>query len=97
VFVGSMNMDQRSNLLNTEQGLVVDSPALAQAVSEFFGTVTQPANAWKLALKDGDKGEITWTSEDKGQPTTVEHEPDVGLLKRGEVQLLRLLPLDGLL
>jgi putative cardiolipin synthase len=38
VFVGSMNMDRRSALLNTEQGIVVDSPALAKAVAQFFAT-----------------------------------------------------------
>ncbi|MEO8160530.1 MAG: phospholipase D family protein, partial [Arenimonas sp.] len=101
VFVGSMNMDQRSSLLNTEQGIVVDSPALAQAVAQFFTSVTQPANAWRLALEDKDgkgaDGQILWTSEKDGKSETLDHEPEVGVMMRGEVLLLKLLPIDGLL
>jgi putative cardiolipin synthase len=101
VFVGSMNMDRRSALLNTEQGIVVDSPALAKAVAQYFATVTQPANAWRLALEDkgGDSGpgQVLWVDEEGGKPRTLDHEPEVGPLKRGEVLLFKLLPIDGLL
>jgi putative cardiolipin synthase len=100
-FVGSMNMDQRSALLNTEQGLVVDSPALAQAVAQFFSTVTQPANAWRLALEDkggdGGGGQLLWVDEVDGKPRTTDHEPEVGAMRRIEVILLKLLPIDGML
>jgi putative cardiolipin synthase len=101
VFVGSMNMDRRSALLNTEQGIVVDSPALAKAVAQYFATVTLPANAWRLALEDkggdGDGGQILWKSEEGGKAQVLDHEPEVGPLKRGELLLLKLLPIDGLL
>jgi putative cardiolipin synthase len=101
VFVGSMNMDRRSALLNTEQGIVVDSPALAKAVAQYFATVTQPANAWRLSLEDkggdGGGGQVLWTGEEGGESKTYDHEPDVGPLKRGEVLLFKLLPIDGLL
>jgi putative cardiolipin synthase len=101
VFVGSMNMDRRSALLNTEQGIVVDSPALARAVAQFFSTVTLPANAWRLALEDkggdGGGGQLLWVGEEDGKVQTVDHEPEVGPLKRGEVLLFKLLPIDGLL
>jgi Phosphatidylserine/phosphatidylglycerophosphate/cardiolipin synthases and related enzymes len=36
VFIGSMNMDQRSKLLNTEMGIIVDCPALAIGGDEFL-------------------------------------------------------------
>jgi putative cardiolipin synthase len=100
-FVGSMNLDQRSANLNTEQGIVVDSPALAKAVAQYFATVTQPANAWRLSLEDkggdGGKGQILWVDEKDGKPRTTDHEPEVGPIKRTEVLLLRLLPIDGML
>jgi putative cardiolipin synthase len=96
-----MNMDRRSALLNTEQGIVVDSPALAKAVAQFFATVTQPANAWRLALEDkggdGGGGQVLWVSEKDGKPETLDHEPEVGPLKRTELILFKLLPIDGLL
>ena len=100
-FIGSMNLDQRSAKLNTEQGIVVDSPALAQYVSQFFATVTQPANAWRLAQEDkggdGGGGQILWLDEKDGKPRTTDHEPEVGPMRRTEVMLLRLLPIDGML
>jgi putative cardiolipin synthase len=102
VFVGSMNMDQRSAKLNTEQGLMVDSPALAKAVAQYFATVTQPANAWRLSLEDKDgngkgNGQILWVDEVDGKPRTTDHEPEVGPMRRAEVILLKLLPIDGML
>ena len=39
IFVGSFNFDQRSALLNTEMGLVIDSPTLAQRLAETFDTL----------------------------------------------------------
>lgn len=33
-FVGSMNMDQRLKLLNIEMVVIIDAPALAQAVKK---------------------------------------------------------------
>ena len=100
-FVGSMNLDQRSAKLNTEQGIVVDSPALAQAVAQYFATVTLPANAWRLAQEDkggdGGGGQILWIDEKDGKPRTTDHEPEVGPLRRTEVMLLKLLPIDGML
>ena len=100
-FVGSMNLDQRSENLNTEQGIVVDSPALAQAVAQYFATVTLPANAWRLAQEDkggdGGGGQVLWVDEKDGKPRTTDHEPEVGPLRRTEVMLLRLLPIDGML
>jgi putative cardiolipin synthase len=100
-FIGSMNLDQRSAKLNTEQGMVVDSPALAQAVSQYFATVTLPANAWRLAREDkggdGGGGQILWIDEKDGKPRTTDHEPEVGPLRRTEVMLLKLLPIDGML
>jgi putative cardiolipin synthase len=36
IFVGSFNFDQRSALLNTEMGLVIESPVLVQRLAAFF-------------------------------------------------------------
>ena len=42
IFVGSFNFDLRSALLNTEMGLVIDSPALAQRLAEVFDSTGAP-------------------------------------------------------
>lgn len=102
VFIGSMNMDQRSKLLNTEMGFVVDSPELAKAVADFFATATLPANAYRLALEAADgsgggSGQLVWITSDDGKSVTLTKEPEVGLVKRAEVLLFKILPIDSLL
>jgi putative cardiolipin synthase len=102
VFVGSMNMDQRSKLLNTEMGIIVDSPALAKAVGDFFATAILPANAYRLSLESkdgagGGSGQILWSTSEDGKPVTLTSEPGVGAMRRIEVLLLQMLPIDGLL
>jgi putative cardiolipin synthase len=97
VFIGSMNMDQRSKLLNTEMGVIVDSPALAKAVGDFFDRGA--ANAFQVELKDGPLGhkQLVWIAQENGETRTFEHEPGASAQRRLETLLLRLLPIDGLL
>jgi len=102
VFVGSMNMDQRSKLLNTEMGFVVDSPALAEAVAQFFITATLPANAYRLALErssgeGGGSGQLLWITSEDGKLVTLTSEPGVGPINRVKLMLLQILPIDSLL
>ncbi len=101
VFVGSMNMDLRSKLLNTEMGVIVDSPPLAEATAGFFDEAIKPDNAFEVVLRKSASGRVTglqWQSVGgDGKPLVGEHEPGVSALRRFEVDLLRVLPLDGLL
>jgi len=101
VFVGSMNMDQRSKLLNTEMGVIVDCPGLAKAIAEFFSKAIEPASAFHVKLedpKDGHKaGDLQWITQDKGVPVVVDSEPEATGGRKIEVSLLKLLPIDGLL
>jgi putative cardiolipin synthase len=60
VFVGSFNLDPRSENLNTEIGLLVDNPELARAVADSILNDMRAGNAWKLRL--GDKGHTEWVS-----------------------------------
>lgn len=96
VFIGSLNMDQRSKLLNTEMGVIVDSPGLARAISDFFHTATQPSNAYQVTI-DPASHHLIWKAEDDGRPVTYENDPGANTKRRAEVTLLRLLPIDGLL
>jgi putative cardiolipin synthase len=100
VFVGSMNMDERSKLLNTEMGIIVDSAPLAQAVAQFFDTATAPASAYHVML--GAKGsphddDLLWQATDGGKPITFNHDPEATVQRRAEVQMLKLLPIEGML
>jgi phosphatidylserine/phosphatidylglycerophosphate/cardiolipin synthase-like enzyme len=56
IFVGSMNFDQRSMHLNTEIGLLIDSPELAEELARRFAAMAQPANATRYDGKQSGKG-----------------------------------------
>ncbi len=100
VFIGSMNMDARSKLLNTEMGIIVDSAPLAQAVTRFFDAATVPASAYHVVLIPAGSphaGDMQWQAIKDGKPVTYSHDPDATMQRRVEVQLLKLLPIEGLL
>ena len=60
VFVGSMNLDPRSEELNSEMGVVVASEALAAQVAGIVERDIQPGNAW--AVSRGPRGRLRWTA-----------------------------------
>jgi putative cardiolipin synthase len=102
VFIGSLNMDQRSKLLNTEMGLIIDSTRLAQAVTEFFDTATLPDNAFRVVLQESPesksgKAKMTWFWSESGREMSERSDPGVSKKRRLEVLVMRLLPIEGLL
>ena len=60
VFVGSLNLDPRSIYINTEMGLLVENPELAQEVAATVERSMTPENGWRVYL--GDKGHLRWES-----------------------------------
>ena len=62
VFVGSFNFDPRSEKLNTEMGFIIESPLLAQRVSNAF-LHTVPENAYQLGLSDS--GHLYWIERER--------------------------------
>ena len=101
VFIGSMNMDQRSKLLNTEMGIIVDCPQLAAAVKAFVDTAMLPANAYHVMLTApagrSRGGKLQWHGSEGGKSVTYDHDPDTAMSRRLEVRLLMLLPIDEML
>jgi len=97
VFIGSMNMDQRSKLLNTEMGIIVDCPALAVAVTNFFDTAIQPASAYHVTLSAPHGGRMQWQDSEKGKLVTYHRDPEASMKRRLEVDLLRFMPIEGML
>jgi cardiolipin synthase C len=102
VFVGSMNLDPRSKLLNTEMGVLADSPQLAAEVARFFEQAADPHNAFRVQLErngapSASGGHLSWSWDDHGTPVSSEHEPDVSAARHLEFALARLLPIEGLL
>jgi putative cardiolipin synthase len=97
VFIGSMNFDRRSATLNTEIGLLIDSPELATQVAARFAEMTQPANAYRVELVEGSDGSdhLRWRSLDEdGRMTTTRLEPARSNWQRFKLGWSMLLPID---
>jgi putative cardiolipin synthase len=98
VFIGSMNFDERSDKLNTELGVIIDSPELANELAERFEAAAQPANSYVLALgRPGATGkpDLEWRTEENGTAIVYDKEPRVDLWRRFKVDALSLLPIEG--
>ncbi len=98
LFIGSMNFDQRSMHLNTEIGLIIDSPELARQTAARFEAMASPPNSYGLALLPRDGGRsprLVWRTEEDGKAVEYDTEPERSDGQRRKVKLLSLLPLDA--
>ncbi|WP_431637697.1 phospholipase D family protein [Dyella sp. KULCS107] len=100
VFIGSMNMDERSKLLNTEMGIIVDNAPLAEAVERYFDDASRPTSAWRVMLdptKPAADAGLRWQGDEGGQLVTHDSDPDATAGRKAEVGLIKLLPVESLL
>jgi putative cardiolipin synthase len=93
VYVGSMNLDPRSAFLNTEMGILADSPELAEQLLQQFDFSTSPELSYRVRLEPD--GELVWYDRGGGHDRRWQHEPDASFLRRAGVTLQRLLPIDS--
>jgi putative cardiolipin synthase len=76
-------------------GVIVDSAPLAQAVTDFFTSATQPQSAFAVEL--GHDGHVIWRTEKDGKPDTFHLAPGANPKRRAQIVLYRLLPIEQLL
>lgn len=95
VFVGSANFDHRSFRLNTEIGVMIDSPQLAAQVAQRFEAITQPANSYHVLLSKDDSGKprLAWNTEENGRKIEYTDEPG-SKLRELEVGIMSMLPIE---
>jgi putative cardiolipin synthase len=96
VFVGSLNLDPRSVDLNTELGIIVESPELAKELARQFEELTRPAYAYRLDLDPSD-GDLVWISEENGREVRFTRDPGVGFWRRFSTGILSLFAPESLL
>ncbi|HTT13168.1 MAG TPA: phospholipase D family protein [Burkholderiaceae bacterium] len=95
IFVGSFNLDPRSARLNTEMGVVLESPHLATRLSEMFDTAF-PQSAYEARLT-ADGSDIEWIEETAAGAVRHASTPGVGAFKLLWIRFLSILPIDWLL
>ena len=93
VFVGSMNLDPRSAFLNTEMGVLVESPELAEQLRSQFERTIGPDLSYRVVLEEGEG--LVWYDRAQGRERRLEREPDASSGRRLAVTLLRLVPMES--
>jgi putative cardiolipin synthase len=96
VFVGSFNLDPRSERLNTEDGIVVRSAELGAQATRLFDQGISPSNSYRLAiLGESPVSEewhgLVWITEENGREVHYYHDPMTDFWCRFEVRFLSLL------
>lgn len=95
LFVGSVNLDARSARENTEQGLIIDSPQLAEQVLSLL-TANKMDSAYRLRLAEGCDS-IEWVDVEDGKEVIYGDEPNAGFLLKFGLRLLAPIPPEELL
>ena len=95
VFIGSFNFDPRSAMLNCEMGFLIDSPLMAQQVSEVFdGPLAKVSYRPELSADE----RMMWleTGPD-GKVSIWQQEPGATLFQQITLTVIGLLPIQWLL
>ena len=79
LFAGSMNLDPRSRLPNTEVGVMLESRELGAQLGALFDQAMQPAHSFRLALEADPQmpgsTQLVWHAEADGRPVRYNEEP----------------------
>jgi len=97
LFIGSMNYDERSKRINTEIGLIIQSPELAQQTARRFDAMVKPSECYIVGLIPtgaSGKSRLVWRTEKDGRMVEYAREPARSGWQRLKVKLLALLPID---
>jgi putative cardiolipin synthase len=93
VFIGSFNLDPRSADLNTEVGLLVESPELAAQTVAYMDEGVAPESSYRVLL--GSDGDVVWVSEVDGGERRWTHEPETGGWQRFVADVIKLFPIQS--
>jgi putative cardiolipin synthase len=92
VFIGSFNLDPRSQALNTEIGVMIDSPEIAGQVGELMDEGVAPGSAFHVTLDKNDN--LVWTNEYKESKVEYDTDPETSLLYRFLIEIVGMLPIE---
>jgi len=90
IFIGSFNFDPRSANINTELGVIIQSPELAvQATTLLLAALDE--NTFEVFLND--KGKLRWRGHENGEEVILKKEPQTTWSKRFAAGFFRLIPM----
>lgn len=92
-FIGSYNLDPRSNKLNTEMGVLFDCPPLAKRLPE----QTERNLSQKAYRVELDRGRLVWVTGEGDKKVRHTSEPDATFMKRLKARVISWLPIEWLL
>jgi phosphatidylserine/phosphatidylglycerophosphate/cardiolipin synthase-like enzyme len=95
VFIGSLNMDARSAITNSELGLVISSAEIARQVTNLLDDISADGS-YTLSLEDH-SNRIVWSSGDPGALKTWHTDPNTSLTERLWLKVLSPFAPDELL
>lgn len=96
LFIGSLNLDPRAVLHNTEIGVVLKSEELAEEMANWFDDNIEEM-AFRLELKKDENGleRIYWYGLENGEQRVYMVDPYTSFLRRFGIGLLSLLPIES--
>lgn len=104
LFVGSMNLDPRAVVQNTESGILVQSPELAGQIASQIEILSQPKNSYQVLFhsdyykekSDPKKQEdLVWVTQSKEHTLVFEKEPHTSWWDRAVLKVFGWLPIEG--
>jgi putative cardiolipin synthase len=95
VFIGSLNFDPRSNQHNTEFGLFIQSPQIAQQVLKLVDVIRQQG-AYRVTLA-ANGTDLIWLTSGPGGVEQIVEEPEADAWTRFMLEVLSVLVPEGLL
>jgi putative cardiolipin synthase len=96
MFVGSLNLDPRSVVENTEIGVVFRSPQIAREMADWFDANIENL-AFQVKLEQDANGaeQLRWYGRVDGEPQIFHVDPYTSFWKRFMVGAIGLLPVES--
>jgi putative cardiolipin synthase len=96
VFIGSLNFDPRAILHNTEIGVVLKVPEIAEKMAKWFEENMEQL-AFRLELKKDENGheKLVWHAWEKGEQVVYTHEPHTGFWGRFGIGFMSMWPIES--
>jgi putative cardiolipin synthase len=94
VFFGSFNFDPRSVHINTEMGVFMDAPEMAENVVEkFIQVADRGQSTYEVILNEDNR--VRWLDKQDGKVVELTREPQTSFWDRFVAGFMRILPIRG--